>query len=328
MKHVALRRLSYRVVACTSEHALHPKSELSSNQLESLGWQSEKFCHYPQELVLQLHGHQTIQTVEMRSHQIMIASRAEIYIGAQFAASPMVYRHLGDCRFESNGRRAHAMCEVKTLHLPAGTKGTHLKIVLHRCHADDVQNLYNQVGLAAVTLYSHAGRRQSSSQQPSATRDMDLDVLSLVWAAREGRRQAEAVEDYDEAKRLHVRIQSLQRLGAHLFEQESQKTALLAQDHVDSFGRLRMLQDSLTAVRAAHSIPVPPSGHAPITWLQPYRPIMDLVTQHPRKPWEPPPASRSELEAAGARAKLNVMAAHYRLPHMPYSDRLHASPGP
>ncbi|CAJ1380193.1 unnamed protein product [Effrenium voratum] len=46
-------RLKYRIVKCTSEDPEFPGSELLSHSSQTKGWQSARFCDFPQEIGLQ-----------------------------------------------------------------------------------------------------------------------------------------------------------------------------------------------------------------------------------------------------------------------------------
>ena len=149
--------LSNKIVACTSEDGSHPVRELLDFHAQSRGWQSARWSEYPQALVLQFPDRVMLQQVQVLSHQFKIASRVEIFIGDMPPGVPSPHRgsvgveyvRLGHFSLDSNERSGFQARELKTVYVPQGTQGTHLRLVLHKCHVNE-HNLYNQVGVLAV----------------------------------------------------------------------------------------------------------------------------------------------------------------------------------
>ena len=46
-------RLRFKVISCSSEDPNYPSDSLNDHGPNSKGWQSSRFCEYPQELVLE-----------------------------------------------------------------------------------------------------------------------------------------------------------------------------------------------------------------------------------------------------------------------------------
>ena len=47
---------SYKVIYCSGEDPKYPVTELLDPTVNSKGWLSQKFCTYPQEIILQFNG--------------------------------------------------------------------------------------------------------------------------------------------------------------------------------------------------------------------------------------------------------------------------------
>ena len=73
-------RLKFRVKAVTSEDPDHPVTEVHLLAPHSRGWQSEKFCSYPQELLLDLSasGGCHVHQIQVLSHQHLISTKVDI----------------------------------------------------------------------------------------------------------------------------------------------------------------------------------------------------------------------------------------------------------
>ena len=168
---------SYRVAACSSEDGEHPVHELQSFHAQSRGWQSGRWCEFPQSLVLQFPGRVSLQQVQVLSHQFKIASRVELFIGSMPPGVPppvtgaegVEFSRLGHFSLDTNERSAYQARELKTVYVPRATEGTHLKLLLHKCHINE-HNLYNQLGLLAV---------RAIGTGPGATGAVAADALAL-----------------------------------------------------------------------------------------------------------------------------------------------------
>jgi centrosomal protein CEP104 len=60
-----------------------PSSDLNTDKHGPLavGWLSEKFCHYPIDMIIQFDKKIVLKKVQILSHQYLIASKIEFYIG-------------------------------------------------------------------------------------------------------------------------------------------------------------------------------------------------------------------------------------------------------
>ena len=71
-------KLRYRIVSCSGEETNYAASELLSQSPQSKGWQSPRFCDYPQEIVIQLAAPSRLKLIQILSHQCKIASKIEM----------------------------------------------------------------------------------------------------------------------------------------------------------------------------------------------------------------------------------------------------------
>jgi centrosomal protein CEP104 len=69
------KKLHFQIVSSSSSDDLHPASELNHHGPLINGWQSNRFCSYPQELVLQFENYAKIKRVQILSHQYLIGKK-------------------------------------------------------------------------------------------------------------------------------------------------------------------------------------------------------------------------------------------------------------
>ena len=148
---MAMNKLAYMVVDCSGEEADYPARELNAHSPTTKGWQSPRFCAYPQTLLLQMHDSQCqIGQLQILAHQSKIPSKIEVVIGRNgttFESCSEVER-LGYISLDSNERSSFKARELKSVHLNADDVAF-VKLIVHRCHVNKL-NAYNQVGLIAI----------------------------------------------------------------------------------------------------------------------------------------------------------------------------------
>ena len=128
----------------------YPVTELNFHSPQTRGWQSPRFCEYPQEIGLQFtDGGVGISQVQLLSHQSKIASRIELFMGHGPDYFSCQFTRLGYLSLDSNERSAFKARELKSVYLKA--KGGFMKLLLHKCHVNSL-NLQNQVGLIAINI--------------------------------------------------------------------------------------------------------------------------------------------------------------------------------
>ena len=77
------KKVAFQVVHASGEDEQHPAGELNSDRHGPLiqGWISQKFCLYPIDLIIQFDRKIILKKVQILSHQYLIASKIEFYIG-------------------------------------------------------------------------------------------------------------------------------------------------------------------------------------------------------------------------------------------------------
>ena len=144
-------KLQFRVSYSSSEDPGYPSSELNEHGPRTLGWQSLKFCDYPQEVGFELlEGEMLLSQIQLLSHQFKIASRIELYIGSGLDYGSSKFERLGYLALDVNERSNLTARELKTV-LIEDRPARFLKLVIHRPHKNS-QNLFQQVGIIAINV--------------------------------------------------------------------------------------------------------------------------------------------------------------------------------
>lgn len=109
---------------------------------------------YPQDIVLQLSGRARIKKIQILSHQYLITSKIEIFIGdvaeeTQVDIKNVRYIRLGYISLSTNEKTNFRARELKSVQVDA--TGYFLKLNLHKNYINR-HNLYNQVGIVAINV--------------------------------------------------------------------------------------------------------------------------------------------------------------------------------
>lgn len=67
-------KVAFQVVSSTTFDESHPATELNHHGPLISGWQSARFCSYPQELILQCESYARIRRVQILSHRYLIGT--------------------------------------------------------------------------------------------------------------------------------------------------------------------------------------------------------------------------------------------------------------
>ena len=163
-------KVPFRVVYFSSEDAGYPASELNLHGPATLGWQSLKFCDYPQEIGLLIidsdKKSKFVSQLQLLSHQSKIASRIEIFLGLGVDYSSATYERLGFMTLDINEKSNLTARELKTVYID-DKSGQFLKLIIHRPH-HNTQNLFTQVGIIAINILGSEAAPQVAESKEAA----------------------------------------------------------------------------------------------------------------------------------------------------------------
>ena len=141
-------KLRFKVCYCSGEDPDFPASELNAHTPHTRGWQTPRFCEYPQEIGIQFASVSDVQQLQVLSHQSKIATRIEIFVGTAVEGDPRPaysrakFKRMGYVSLDPNERSNFQARELKTVQFNAN--GLFLKLVIHKCSVNRL-NIYSQV---------------------------------------------------------------------------------------------------------------------------------------------------------------------------------------
>jgi centrosomal protein CEP104 len=213
----------FRVVHSSSEDSGYPSSELNAHSPSTRGWQSDRFCQFPQELGFELvKGESKLSQVQILSHQSKIATKIEIFLGQGHDYHSANFKRLGYLSLDSNERSSFQARELKTVYIDQS--GRFIKLLIHKNYVNK-QNMFSQVGIVALNLL---GSEEDNSPQDNRNKqplyvnplndlsiDMNLDppTAEKLRLLSDAKAKAVATEDYTTAKKIKAVEGELKTLG-------------------------------------------------------------------------------------------------------------------
>jgi len=317
-------RLKYRIVKVSSEDPEFPASEILVHSSQTKGWQSARFCEFPQELGLQFECPVHLRQIQFLSHQSKIATKIELFTalpnkdGPNSTFSTVKFTRLGYLSLDSNERSQFQARELKSVYVDVTAQW--LKILLHKCHINKY-NLVNQVGLIALNVLgeplgpdlamgpppsavrggpvspNRAGDRAGDTSPAGEDVQFDPQTSDRMRALVAAKKRAVEFEDYDEAKRCKEMIQRLRSVGHALAQLEEKKRLAVANEDYDT---AKALKGEVERLRKA----VETTGDVPGARPGPVGGAGMNGAQDPRSPaagdtWDVPPRNSSPSVGGG-----------------------------
>lgn len=262
-----MSRLKYAILKLSSEDQEFPGSELLAHSSQNKGWQSARFCDFPQEILLGFDQVVHLRQVQFLSHQSKIATKIELYTALPDADTPggpsyetARFKRLGYLSLDSNERSNFQARELKSVYVDVTTQ--FVKVLLHKCHINKY-NLVNQVALIAMNclgdvvgpdLPGDISTPSVPSKIVNATRDsnplvdemrFDPYTLERIKAVTAAKNRAIELEDYDEAKKCKEMLNKLRKMGQALKELETKKQQAVINEEYDVAKALKIEIDRI-----------------------------------------------------------------------------------
>ena len=259
------QKLTFRIVDFSGEDPQYPVTELLTGSPQSKGWQSQRFCDWPQQITFQFFAPVKLKQLQFLSHQSKISSKIELFMAlpnlkVQGPDSELKFKKLGYLSLDSNERSGYQSRELKTVYIDAPC--LYLKIVLNKCHLNKF-NLFNQVGLIAVGVFgdpmSSAIPKEVDQQKAKYDRleyetQFDAVTVQKMKELEDAKTRAVEREDFDEAKKIKVAMERLRHLGSQLQHLEESKARAIKNEDYDSAKIIKMEIDKIREAIAPSSL--------------------------------------------------------------------------
>lgn len=237
-------KVRFKIISCSSEDPQYPATELLQPSPQGKGWQSARFCDYPQEIIIQFLAPVRLKQVQFLCHQCKIPSKIELFSFIQDLNSVMPntefkWTKLGFLSLDPNDKSGYQARELKSvfLDIPA----LFLRFYFHKCHMNKY-NLFNQVALVAVSVFGEPltkdvldrpTKAQQKYEKLGFTTHYDKFILERLTLLEDAKDVAVKAEDYKEAKRLKDAIDRLKFIATKIQDLETQKELAIQNEDYD-----------------------------------------------------------------------------------------------
>ena len=237
------QKLRFRIVECSGEDPQHPVSELLTGSPQSSGWQSQRFCTFPQYITFQFMTPVRLKQLQFLSHENKIPTKLELYTAvgdykSNLSLNDTKFKKLGYLSLDTNEKSGFTLRELKTVYIEAPC--VYLRIIFEKCHVNKF-NFFNQVGLIAIAAFGEpltqspiknpniALERQERAEAPSFKGD---DFVIRKLRELEGNKfRAIDREEFEEAHFIKQEILKVKQIGTQLQRFEERKQ--VAQENED-----------------------------------------------------------------------------------------------
>ena len=148
--------LKYTIIGASSKDPDHPLEKISSNNPQD-GWQSARFCSYPQEILIKFPYPVHIRQINLLFHETLISSRIDIYHffpkkynDLLIDYNSLTFDKIGFIIPDSNSRTDYQCREYKRISIAENC--TYLKLVFQK-NIHNIYNPFNQVALINLQCF-------------------------------------------------------------------------------------------------------------------------------------------------------------------------------
>jgi centrosomal protein CEP104 len=107
-------QLSYSVFKISSEDVNYSATELMNSGKHSKGWQSERFCSYPQIILIQFPSTVKVKMIQLLCHEYKIPSEIELIAISRGGEKSS---RLGSFQLQNNASTQYKARELKTVYI-------------------------------------------------------------------------------------------------------------------------------------------------------------------------------------------------------------------
>ena len=254
--------LDYKLIESSSEDSKHPLRELK-NGLNGSGWQSERFCQYPQYIYIRFIRPVFIKKIEFILHDKNIPSMIRFYSyypkdeKNNFISNykEAEYNLVGSIKTNSNDNDDFKSRELRTIN--PNIKSLFFKLEFDKNYFN-IYNLFNQVGLLKIDFYGEylgfiGGAENNNELQikHSLKKNFydDIDLVGIcdkqIKELREQMKYNIEIEDYMECKQIKYKIEKIRLYGRKVYELESEKTIALNNEDYSKALKIKNLVDKM-----------------------------------------------------------------------------------
>jgi len=185
--------LDYNFISFSSQDPSHPINSLQHNQnlKTNEGWVSNRYCTYPQEIMIKFPTEVNIRQINILINESKIPKKIELIncipIGKRnkflmnsdknvnLIPSEFMYENVGFINFSSNAENKYKLRELRKIYINVNTE--YLKFKIHQNHNNNL-NMFCQVGIVALNIYGQKRDKKLKMRKISPMREKNVTNIS------------------------------------------------------------------------------------------------------------------------------------------------------
>ena len=199
--------LDYSFISFSSQDPTHPINAIKNNLNSPLneGWLSNRYCAYPQEILIKFPTEVNIRQLNILINESKIPKKIELIncipIGKKnkilingdknikLIPSEFMYENIGYINFSSNAENKYKLRELRKIYINVNSE--YLKFRIHQNHNNDL-NIFCQVGIVALNICGQKldrkqkKRKLSPFDERNKTNNSDDETLFDICFSGEG----------------------------------------------------------------------------------------------------------------------------------------------
>ena len=249
--------LEYKLIESSSEDSIHKLKDIKNGS----GWQSSRFCEYPQYIYIQFTKIVLIKKIEIIIHEKYIPSILKIYSYYPKEKNNISnyknaeYILIGLIKTNSNENNNYKIRENCIIY--PNKKSLFIKLELDTNYIN-IYNLFNQIGIIKLNFYGEyleyiGGKENNNNLQIkyAIKKDFneDIDLIGICdKQLNELKKQMKfniEIENYMECKEIKYKIEKIKYYGKKVYDLESEKNIALNNEDYSKVLKIKNLVDKM-----------------------------------------------------------------------------------
>ena len=254
----------------TSQDPDYPLTNLL-NKSNNQGWLSDKFCNYPQEIIVEFQTYVNIRQINILLNETKIPTIIE-FINCIYppeneeVKTNTEFKSIGYVKLSSNKNTNYKARELRKIYINIVTK--QIKLIVHKNYSN-IKNLYYQVGIEALDFYGHYVEndkiKKNNNNNNSKGKKMEMSIdenigeiddnflydkldkssLEKLNKLKEEIKTKKENEEYDECIKIKNEIDKFKKIALKIYNLENYKKELSQKDDFDNAKKIKLHIDIL-----------------------------------------------------------------------------------
>ena len=249
----------------TSQDPFYPLNNLLLKN-NIYGWQSSRFCTYPQEIVVEFHSYVNIKLINLLIHEKKIPTLIEIVNcipknienDSNMERSNIYYinKNLGSIKLSPNTETNYKARELRKIHVNIFTK--RLKFIIHKNYSNNF-NIFCQVGIISMNFYGYIVEQENNNNKKDKLNyselnleediddlddniileKMDDDTKEKLKQLMMELNEKKEMEEYEECIMIKNKIDQLKKISFKIYNLENYKNQFSAMNDFDNSQKIK-----------------------------------------------------------------------------------------